>query len=59
MKCKVMATITAGIDDTMEVEYSGKLHYVKSSATRELKQARKATATDPKVIDLYIKVERR
>ena len=55
MKCMVMVTIKAGYDDTMTGEYSGKLHYVKSSATRELKKAQKITASDPKVINLYIK----
>ena len=36
MKCKVMAHIDDGNGGVMAEEYSGILHYVKSSATREM-----------------------
>ena len=54
MKYKVMAKISDGADGIMYVEYSGIMHYVKSSATRELKKARIDEKDNPIVIDFFI-----
>ena len=54
MKCKLMARISDGADGIMTVEYSGIMHYVKSSATRELKKAQIVEKNNPIIIDFFI-----
>lgn len=54
MKCKVMVHIDDGNGGVMAEEYSGIIHYVKSSATREMQKALKMHV-NPRIIDFYIK----
>ena len=54
MKCKLMARISDGADGIMTVEYSGKMHYNKRSATIELKKAQIVEKNNPIIIDFFI-----